>query len=523
MISRIFYIFFQVETSVAANAQVNEVISKKVVKPILPRLLKRRTRATTSRITAGDGTNAVEEEDNDEQIVSKKAATENSKVKKSSKLLPTAVSKAQKSEKKISNNETKSSQKKKDSPQPIKLKVLKDKSTDKKVPIKDCIMPEADEFGASPANENDGKIDNQKSPMIISSKNDSENGVVTLVGKKKPKVFSKVKGTKKLSSDNLENSCMKNSKVILPQDESTESAAAATTTEESSSTSSSMINVNKQLKKINKIKTSIRPSMSIGNNDKPTPSPVDIRKVKTETNQPYSKQQLTDVNKQQEKEKNYHTVASSNIKQELLQNKKLVITKQLSNIGKQPTNVRNSTRNTQLLQSKKILINKQLNNVGKRSTSPAISLQRVKKDKLLDSDSFEQQQSPKKINKNVNKQLTSSSTVKNKQTVTPSSTDESTGSDRENCILPQDLPSRKKEQIDLGKVKDEKAAAVAKTNEINCNRCDQIFIHTFEKIIHKKSAKGDGVPFVCEICNFRSCTKDGLAIHQRAEHQKNTN
>ena len=70
---------------------------------------------------------------------------------------------------KTSNNETKSSQKKKKKESqlpPIKLKVLKVKSTDT-FPIKDCTMPVADEFGSSPANENDGKPD-QKSKMISS-------------------------------------------------------------------------------------------------------------------------------------------------------------------------------------------------------------------------------------------------------------------------------------------------------------------------------------------------------------------
>ena len=268
----------------------------------------------------------------------------------------------------------------------------------------------------------------------------------------------------------------------------------------------------------------INKTMPSTGNDKPAP-PFEIKKVKTEIiNQSHSKQ-LTDVNKQQEKEKNNHIVSSSNEsiehrsssnKQQLLQSKKMVINKQLSNIGKQPTNVQNTTHKTQLLQSKKILINKALNNVGKQS----ISLQRVKKEKLK-SDSFEQEHPPKNTNKNVNKQLT---TGKNKQTETPNSiTEESTGSDRENGILPN-LTSRKKEQIDLEKVKNEKAAvAVASNNEIKCHRCDQSFEHAFEKIIHKKSVKGDGVPFVCEFCNFRSCTKDGLVIHQRAIHQKNTN
>ena len=472
----------------------------------MPRLLKKRTRSTTKTSSyASDRTNAVDEKDNNElQSVSKRAATENSKVKSSNRLLPTVVSEAQKSEKNSSNNETKSSQtkkKNKDSQPIIKLKVLKTKSTADKVSIKGV----ADEFATS-ANENDGIIDNERSPMVIQSatKNDSENSIT-----KKPKLFSNLKAnTKEMSSNNLENSSssVKKLKVILPQDKSTESTAKA---EESSR--KSLRNLNKQLKTITK---TIIPSILIGKEK--TTTPVDIGKVKTEINPSLSKE-LKDVKKEQETEKSHHTPDSSNIKHEILQKRKLAINKQLSNIGKQPTNVQNSTLKTQLLQSKKILINKQLNNVGRRlTTSPKISLQRVKKEKKLKGDSLEQkQQSPEKINKNLNKQQTTS-TIKNKQTVNPSSTtDKSTGSD---------VLGRKKEQIDLGKVKNEKAAAaVATTNDkLKCNRCDQIFIHTFEKIIHKKSVKGDGVPFVCEICNFRSCTKDGLVIHQRAEHHNDT-
>ena len=474
----------------------------------MPRLLKKRTRsATKTSSNTGDGTNIVDEKDNNgEQNFSKKVAIENSKVKSSNRLLPTVVSEAQKSEKNSSINETKSSQtkkKNKDSQPIIKLKVLKTKSTADKVSIKGV----ADEFATS-ANENDGIIDNERSPMVIQSatKNDSENSIT-----KKPKLFSNLKAnTKEMSSNNLENSSssVKKLKVILPQDKSTESTAKA---EESSR--KSLRNLNKQLKKITKNKTII-PSILIGKEK--TTTPVDIGKVKTETNPSLSKE-LKDVKKEQETEKSHHTPDSSNIKHEILQKRKLAINKQLSNIGKQPTNVQNSTLKTQLLQSKKILINKQLNNVGRRlTTSPKISLQRVKKEKKLKGDSLEQkQQSPEKINKNLNKQQTTS-TIKNKQTVNPSSTtDKSTGSD---------VPGRKKEQIDSGKVKNEKAAAaVATTNDkLKCNRCDQIFIHTFEKIIHKKSVKGDGVPFVCEICNFRSCTKDGLVIHQRAEHHNDT-
>ena len=50
-----------------------------------------------------------------------------------------------------------------------------------------------------------------------------------------------------------------------------------------------------------------------------------------------------------------------------------------------------------------------------------------------------------------------------------------------------------------------------------CNRCDQIFEHHFEKVLHEKRIKG-GCLYMCEECHFKSCTSDGLAIHQTTMH-----
>ena len=57
-----------------------------------------------------------------------------------------------------------------------------------------------------------------------------------------------------------------------------------------------------------------------------------------------------------------------------------------------------------------------------------------------------------------------------------------------------------------------------KVNNKKCSKCDQIYKTVADQKRHEKAPK-NGILLICQICFFKSCTEDGLKIHNDQTHE----
>ena len=57
-----------------------------------------------------------------------------------------------------------------------------------------------------------------------------------------------------------------------------------------------------------------------------------------------------------------------------------------------------------------------------------------------------------------------------------------------------------------------------KVNNNKCSKCDQIYKTVADQKRHEKAPK-TGILLICQICFFKSCTEDGLEIHNEQTHK----